>query len=283
MKPVAGILVLLVAAWTATLSMAESNTRAMADKSGAGLAIGTQTDLTGPQGDVRRSGFEFMSVSTQALQRDDLANPGMLSVKGGELAWSQSPLPGARTCADCHGPAAQAMAGVAARYPAWDEPSSQTVSLSDRINLCRTRHQRVLPLSQESMALLSLTSFVANRSRGVAIRPDPDPRLVADREAGAQLYHRRMGQLDLSCAHCHDERWGQRLGGALIPQALPTGYPLYRLEWQALGSLQRRMRNCLNGVRAEPYAPDAREYRQLELYLHARAAGMPLETPAVRP
>ena len=33
----------------------------------------------------------------------------------------------------------------------------------------------------------------------------------------------------------------------------PTGYPLYRLEWQALGSLQRRLRNCMTGVRAEPY------------------------------
>ena len=47
--------------------------------------------------------------------------------------------------------------------------------------------------------------------------------------------------------------WGRHLGGAPIPQAHPTGYPLYRLEWQGLGSLRRRLRNCMTGMRAEPY------------------------------
>src|SRR5256885_16986097 len=50
----------------------------------------------------------------------------------------------------------------------------------------------------------------------------------------------------------------------VIPQAHPTGYPLYRLEWQNLGSLQRRLRNCLVGIRAEPYdygAPRSGERR----------------------
>ena len=51
----------------------------------------------------------------------------------------------------------------------------------------------------------------------------------------------------------------RRLGGSPITQGHPTGYPIYRLEWQSLGSLQRRLRNCLAGVRAEapPYgAPE---------------------------
>ena len=67
------------------------------------------------------------------------------------------------------------------------------------------------------------------------------------------------------------------------PQAHPTGYPLYRLEWQGLGSLQRRLRNCLVGIRAEPYAYGAPEFVDLELYLMWRASGMKIETPAVRP
>ena len=49
------------------------------------------------------------------------------------------------------------------------------------------------------------------------------------------------------------------MGGAAIPQAHPTGYPLYRLEWQSLGSLRRRLHNCLIGMRAEPYPNDAPE------------------------
>ena len=76
--------------------------------------------------------------------------------------------------------------------------------------------------------------------------------------AGRALFEQRMGQLDLSCAHCHDAAAGRRLGGSPIPQAHPTGYPIYRLEWQGLGSLQRRLRDCLSGVRAEPFAWGAR-------------------------
>ena len=97
------------------------------------------------------------------------------------------------------------------------------------------------------------------------------------------LWRRRQGQLNLSCAQCHDDNAGGRLAGATIPQAHPTGYPIYRLEWQALGSLQRRLRNCLVGMRAEPYAWGAPEYVALELFLMDRARGMDLEAPGVRP
>lgn len=55
------------------------------------------------------------------------------------------------------------------------------------------------------------------------------------------------------------------------------------LEWQALGSLQRRMRNCMSGVRAESFAYGAQELVELELYLAGRAKGMTMETPGVRP
>src|SRR5207253_3984490 len=102
-------------------------------------------------------------------------------------------------------------------------------------------------------------------------------------ETGRKFFQLRQGQLNLSCAQCHDDNWGQRLAAAPVPQAHPTGYPLYRLEWQGLGSLQRRLRNCLIGMRAEPYAYGAPETVALELYLMWRARGLKIETPAVRP
>jgi sulfur-oxidizing protein SoxA len=144
-------------------------------------------------------------------------------------------------------------------------------------------HQRATPLAFESDALLSIESYVAFQSRGMLIAPPADPRLQPFRERGEQLYRRRMGQLDFSCAQCHDDHAGQRLGGSTIPQAHPTGYPQYRLEWQGMASLHRRLRSCMNGVRAEPFAYGAPEFAELELYLKTRAAGMRVETPAVRP
>jgi len=222
--------------------------------------------------DARRSGFDDMSPQVQAMQRDDAVNPAMLWVKEGEAMWG-------RDCARCHGDAATSMRGVAARYPAFDAASQRPITLSQRI----ASHQRTTPLAPESDALLSLESYVAFQSRGLPIAPPADPRLQPFRERGEQLYRRRMGQLDFSCAQCHDEHAGQHLGGSTIPQAHPTGYPMYRLEWQGMASLQRRLRSCMNGVRAEPFAYGAPELVELELYLNARAAGMRIETPAVRP
>ena len=74
-----------------------------------------------------------------------------------------------------------------------------------------------------------------------------------------------------------------RLGGAPIPQGHATGYPIYRLEWQTLGSIERRLHGCVAGVRAEPFAPGADEWLALQVYLQQRAAGLRHEGVAVRP
>jgi sulfur-oxidizing protein SoxA len=233
--------------------------------------------------DGRQSGFDLMSPENQAMQRDDTANPGMLWVQDGADLWAAKAGTAGKSCADCHGDAAASMRGVAARYPAWDENGGRPVDLQDRINICRRTRQGEPPFPFESRELLALTAYVANQSRGLPITPSDDPRLTPSRDRGGELFGRRIGQLNLSCAICHDDNAGKRLGSAPIPQAHPTGYPLYRLEWQSIGSLQRRFRNCMTGVRAEPYPLGAPEYVELELYMMSRAAGMPLETPAVRP
>jgi len=226
------------------------------------------------QADDRRSGFDFMSPATQALQRDDSLNPAWLALKDGEQRF-------ATACSRCHDD--RSMRGVAARYPAFDAALAKPVTLGDRIEQCRTQRAGLPALAPESDERLALEVFVANQSRGQPIAPPADARLAPFVEQGRRLYLQRQGQLDFSCAQCHDQHAGGRLAGSPIPQAHATGYPIYRLEWQAVGSLQRRFRNCMSGVRAEPYAYGSPEFVALELYLMQRAAGMMVETPAVRP
>ncbi|KNZ32555.1 MAG: cytochrome C [Methylibium sp. NZG] len=233
--------------------------------------------------DPRRSSFDFMSPQTQAMQRDDTLNPGMLWVAAGDDLWNQKAGSADRSCASCHGDAKTSLRGVAARYPAYDATLRRPVDLAQRINRCRQQHQRAEPLAAESAELLGLQSTVAHASRGMPITPDADARLQPFTERGRQLFEQRLGQLNLSCAQCHDGLAGRRLGSSPIPQAHPTGFPVYRLEWQGLGSLQRRLRNCMTGVRAEPFAYGAPELVELELFLAQRARGMLLEAPAVRP
>ena len=212
-----------------------------------------------------------------------MANPGIFAVAEGEELWRRAPASGAPACAGCHGEAPASMKGVAARHPAFSETAGRPVDLEGRIEECRVSRQREPALPPDDPKRLALASYVGFQSRGLPLAPPDDPRLAAARERGRLLFTRRMGQLDLACAQCHDQNWGRKLAGATIPQGHPVGYPIYRLEWQAVGSLQRRLRACLTGVRAEPFGPDAPEYVELELYLAERARGLAVETPAVRP
>jgi sulfur-oxidizing protein SoxA len=230
----------------------------------------------------RRSGFDFMSPATQEMQREDALNPAMLWVAEGEAQWNDAPAQ-AKSCAGCHGDAVAGMRGVAARYPAFDERSGKAIDLQGRINACRTQHQQQPAFIPESRPLLGLAAYLGQQSRGLPLQAPDDPRLAPALRRGETLFHTTMGQLNFSCTQCHDANWGKRLAGSPIPQAHPTGYPIYRLEWQGMGSLQRRLRNCMTGVRAEPLPYGADELVELELYLNSRAAGLPIETPGVRP
>jgi L-cysteine S-thiosulfotransferase len=230
-----------------------------------------------------RSGYSFMAPDTKAIQDDDTANPGMLWALDGEALWNKKSGAAGKACADCHHDARTGMKGVAARYPAFDKTLGRPVNLEQRINLCRTGQQQATPLPYESRDLLALTAFVAQQSRGVAITAATDPQLEPFVAKGRELFMQRQGQLNLGCTNCHDDNWDKRLAGSAITQGHPTGYPLYRLEWQSLGSLQRRLRACITGIRAQPYDYGAPELVELELYLMSRARGMPMETPAVRP
>jgi sulfur-oxidizing protein SoxA len=231
----------------------------------------------------RRSGYEFMGTETRGMQDDDTANPAMLWVLDGEALWNRRLGSAQKSCADCHGDASTSMKGVAARYPAFEKALSRPIDLDERINICRTGQQKASPLPFESKDLLALSAYIGMQSRGMSIESKIDEHMRPFLQAGREMFNLRQGQLNLSCAQCHDDNWGEKLAGAPIPQGHPTGYPLYRLDWQAVGSLRRRLRNCLSGIRAISYEIGAPEYVELELYLMWRVRGMKIETPAVRP
>ena len=230
-----------------------------------------------------RSGFETMSPATQALQARDSDNPAWFAVEEGARLYQQPAGLQQRSCASCHGDARGALREVVPLYPRFDETRSAPIDLSGRIEACRVRHQQAERLPPEDDRRLALQAYLGSVARGLPMTPDPDPRLQAARVRGQERFNQRIGQLGLSCADCHDRHWGQRLGGSMIPQGHPNAYPLWRLQWQSIGSLQRRIRACLVGVRAEPWSAAEPAWVELELFLQWRGAGLKVETPGVRP
>lgn len=230
----------------------------------------------------RLSASDLLPPELKQQQADDGANPGMLWVQRGQDLWT---IPGGKqgkSCAGCHGDATATMRGVAARYPAIDGVSGRLVNLEGRINDCRERHMDAEPLTYESDDMLGLTAFITRESRGLPFSVRIDGPARPHYDAGRRFFFQRQGQLNLACNQCHDDNVGRHLRGDTISSGLPTGYPVYRLDWQKMGSLHRRLRACALGVRAEQLDYGSPEYIDLELYLAARAGSVAIDAPALR-
>jgi sulfur-oxidizing protein SoxA len=223
-----------------------------------------------------RPSRDFLSPELRALQDDPSRHPGWLWVEDGEALWQR----GERSCQSCHG-GIGSMRGVAARYPAVAADGA-LLNLEGRIERCRTQHQDAAPFGYESDALLALTAAIALRSRGMPVSVATDGAAAPYLAEGRAFYETRQGQLNLACGQCHDDNAGRRLRGDVISNGLGTGYPAYRLDWNTIGSLHRRLRACSLGVRAEQFPLGSREYLTLELFLAARARGLPMEAPGLR-
>lgn len=231
-----------------------------------------------------QSGLAFAGRDVKAMQADAPANPAQLWLAQGRARWDAPAGATQRSCSSCHGEPAR-MKGVALRYPRTQAGTERLINLEDQVRHCVSERQQVAAPPFESDELLALTALVTQASDGLPLQgPDlsKDPALRPHLQAGAELYQRRQGQLNLACTHCHDRHWGQRFYTDLLSQGQPNAYPLYRLEWQRMGSLERRLRSCYAGIRAEPPTFGDLALRQLGLYLNWRGQGLPVEMPAVR-
>ncbi|WP_052402473.1 sulfur oxidation c-type cytochrome SoxA [Muricoccus aerilatus] len=219
---------------------------------------------------------DYLSPELRRAQDDPSRHPGWLWVEEGETLWQD----GERSCQSCHGEIGT-MSGVAARYPAVAGDGA-LLNLEGRIDRCRTQHQGQPAFGYESEPLLALTAAVALRSRGMPVNVVTEGPAAPFLEEGRRFYETRQGQLNLACGQCHDDKAGQHLRGDVISNGIGTGYPAYRLDWNTLGSLHRRLRACSLGVRAEQLPLGSAEYLALELFLASRAKGQPIEAPGLR-
>ena len=228
------------------------------------------------------SGYYFSNLETRALQDDDFDNPAFLWIDQGEALWSKVEGGAGKACASCHQSAQKTMKGVGARFPAYYAPARKPINLAQRINICRAKNMRAKPWKYESNELLAMESYVRSFSRGLPVNVNIDGPARPFFEKGKAFFYARRGQLNMSCAHCHEVNYGNRLRSDLLSQGQTNGFPTYRLKWQKIGSIHRRFRGCNKQVRSKPFKYGSDEYVNLELFAAWRGIGLPVETPAVR-
>ncbi len=254
-----------------------------------GISARAQTDARAPAAaaeSLKRviPGEEFLPASLRAQQADDFDNPAFPFVEAGEAAWSRPEGTDGKSCRDCHGAGPKnSVRHVAASYPKYAPDVKQTISLQTRINLCRKNALHASPWPDDSDQMIVMTAYLRWLARGLPSAVDVTGPAAAVFERGAGLYSTKMGLLQLSCAQCHTQRFGQKFGAETLSQGHTLAYPVYSLSEHRMISLHERFRMCYQLARAEALPENAPDYVALELYLNWRGRDLTITAPGVRP
>ncbi|WP_421858796.1 sulfur oxidation c-type cytochrome SoxA [Oricola sp.] len=229
------------------------------------------------------SGWHYRTPETRALETDSFQNPGMLAVELGAEIWETVEGTEGKSCASCHGDAAESMAGVGASYPKWDAVDERPINVELQINRCREQNMGAEPYKFDKGGQKPLTAFIKHQSLGTPVELDLSEGGMQDWwEKGKDLYYTRTGQLDLACSNCHEDYNGNFIRADHLSQGNVNGFPTYRLKQAALVSVHNRFRGCIRDTRAEFPAAFSDELMALEVYVTWRGSGLSVETPAVR-
>ena len=227
------------------------------------------------------SGWHFRSDETQAMEMDDFDNPGMIFVEQGVEIWNAVDGSERKSCASCHG-APEEMAGVKAVYPKWNEAAGEVRTLQMQVNDCRETRMGAKPWKTDKGDSIPMEALLASVSRGMPVNVAIDGPAQATWEKGKEIYYTRYGQLELSCANCHEDNYGNMVRADHLSQGQINGFPTYRLKNAKLNGTHSRFKGCVRDTRAETFSPGGPEFVALELYVASRGNGLSIEGPSVR-
>lgn len=228
------------------------------------------------------SGWVFRADETQALQMDDFDNPGMVFVDQAQEVWNTADGSEGKSCSSCHDDVADSMKGVRAVYPKWNETAGEVRSLASQINDCRENRMGAKPWTFQSADMAAMEALISVQSRGMPVNVAIDGPAQSTWEKGKEIYYTRYGQLELSCANCHENNYGNMIRADHLSQGQLNGFPTYRLKNTKLNTAHDRFYGCIRDVRAEPFARGSDEFIALELYVASRGNGLSVEGPSVR-
>jgi sulfur-oxidizing protein SoxA len=227
---------------------------------------------------------EFVPAAVRAKQSDDFDNPAFPFVQAGEAAWGKTEGAAGKACKDCHGAAPeQRVKAAVASYPAYASDAKRVLTLPARINFCREHGLRAPALAEGSDQMMAMTAYLRWVARGLPAAADAKGPAEEVLEKGKQLYFKKIGLLQLSCANCHNQNFGQKFGGETLSQGHAVAYPVFSVGEKRMISLHERFRMCNRLARAEPQAEGSPDYVALELYLNWRSKDLPITAPGVRP
>ncbi len=171
-------------------------------------------------------------------------------------------------------------------YPMFDSQTKSVVSLTQAINDCVTSNGEK-KWHEKKGDMAKVQAFFASKTKEAEKKVNikiESAEAAAAYERGKEFYYTQRGYLNLSCATCHVQGAGQRVRNESLSQLLghTTHFPVYRLKWQGLGTLERRMEGCVKDQGQNPPKPSSKTMKELLYFMAYMSNGMAVDGPDIR-
>ncbi len=175
--------------------------------------------------------------------------------------------------------------GIRQNFPFYSKKDKQVKTLEQVINECRVKNGEK-PLGWKKGDIAAISSYMAYTSRGkpMNVKTPTTPDELKWYERGRKHFYAKRGQLNMSCANCHQDNAGNRIRADILSPALGhvTHFPVYRAKWGSMGTLHRRYAGCNKQVRAKPFKAQSDEYKALEYFHSYMSNGIAVNGPGSR-
>ena len=234
-----------------------------------------------PYADFNNGVYSIDAASREQWKDIEEFAPYELNLSKGEALFNK-PFANGKTYASCF---ENGGIGIRQNYPYFDTETGQVKTLELEINECRKANSEK-PLKWKKGPIADISAYMAYTSRGNTfnIKIPNDPRALAAYERGKEFFYAKRGQLNMSCADCHQYYAGNKVRADLLSPALGqlTHFPVYRSKWGGLGTTHRRYGGCNAQVRAKPFKAQSAEYRALEYFHTYMSNGLEVNGPGAR-
>ena len=175
---------------------------------------------------------------------------------------------------------------IAGDYPKFDDKKGEVVTLSSAINDCLIANGEK-PWNMKKGKITKVEAYFAAQSKeaGKKVNIQINSKAAAEAyERGKKEYYTQRGYLQLSCANCHVQGAGQRVRREYLSPLIghSTHFPVYRLKWQGLGTLERRLGGCEKNQGENPHKPNSQWAKELLYFMAYMSNGLPVDGPDIR-
>jgi len=175
---------------------------------------------------------------------------------------------------------------IAGDYPMFDDKKGAVVTITSAIDECLVSNgEKSWNMKKGKSAQLQAYFSFATQEAGKKVDIKIESKAAQDAyERGKKEYYSQRGYLKLSCATCHVQGAGQRVRAEYMSPLLgqTTHFPVFRLKWEGLGTLERRMNGCNKDQGENPHKPKSVWMKELLYFMAYMSNGMAVDGPDIR-